>query len=57
MMMDPHKSEETLHSYLRRHFERISRNKARQMAEQLGGFREDVAAEIWDVTQTGDKRD
>lgn len=28
------KSEETLHNYLRRHFERISTNKARQLAEQ-----------------------
>jgi hypothetical protein len=55
--MDPHKSEETLHSYLRRHFERISTIKARQMAEQTAVFREDVAAEIWSGAPSGDKRD
>jgi hypothetical protein len=30
----PLKPEETLHNYLRRHFERISKSKARQFAEQ-----------------------
>jgi hypothetical protein len=34
MEMDPLKTEETLHNYLRRHFERISEKKARQLAEQ-----------------------
>jgi hypothetical protein len=28
------KTEETLHNYLRRHFEKISEGKARQFAEQ-----------------------
>jgi hypothetical protein len=28
------KPEETLHNYLRRHFEKVSKNKARQFAEQ-----------------------
>jgi hypothetical protein len=30
----PLKPEETLHHYLRRHFEKVSKNKARQFAEQ-----------------------
>ncbi len=32
--MVPLKPEETLHDYLRRHFERISKGNARQFAEQ-----------------------
>jgi hypothetical protein len=32
--MTSHKAEETLHNYLRRHFERISIAKARQLPEQ-----------------------
>jgi hypothetical protein len=32
--MVPLKPEETLHNYLRRHFEKISKGKARQFAEQ-----------------------
>jgi hypothetical protein len=32
--MIPLKSEETLHNYLRRHFEKVSKGKARQFAEQ-----------------------
>ncbi len=32
--MVPLQPEETLHNYLRRHFERISKGKARQFAEQ-----------------------
>jgi hypothetical protein len=55
--MNPVQSEETLHTYLRRHFERISKNTARQMAEQTAGFRKEGVAEIWDGTQPGDKRD
>jgi hypothetical protein len=55
--MDAVKSEETLHTYLRRHFERIARNQARQMAEQTAAFRKDAAAEIWDDAQRGNKRD
>jgi hypothetical protein len=31
------KTEETLHNYLRRHFEKISEGKARQFAEQGKG--------------------
>jgi hypothetical protein len=34
--------EETLHNYLRRHFERISKNKARQLAEQTAAVVADV---------------
>ena len=34
--------EETLHNYLRRHFERISKNKARQLAEQTAAAEADV---------------
>ena len=32
--MIPLKPEETLHNYLRRHFEKVSKGKARQFAEQ-----------------------
>jgi len=32
-------TEETLHHYLRRHFERISEGKARQLAEELEASR------------------
>jgi hypothetical protein len=32
--MAVNKTEETLHNYLRRHFEKISEGKARQFAEQ-----------------------
>lgn len=35
MAMAVVKSEETLHHYLRRHFERISEGMARQLAEEL----------------------
>ena len=41
--MDLLKKEETLHNYLRRHFERISEKKARQLAEQDGVLKDDVA--------------
>jgi hypothetical protein len=34
MEMVPPKTEETLHIYLRRHFEKISKGTARQFAEQ-----------------------
>jgi hypothetical protein len=34
--------EETLHNYLRKHFERISKNKARQLAEQTAAVEADV---------------
>jgi len=40
--MDLLKKEETLHNYLRRHFERISKNKARQLAEQTAAVEADV---------------
>jgi hypothetical protein len=34
MEMVPPKTEETLHIYIRRHFERVSKGTARQFAEQ-----------------------
>jgi hypothetical protein len=37
------KTEETLHNYLRRHFEKISEGKARQFAEQGKGSKKVVA--------------
>jgi hypothetical protein len=40
---------ETLHNYLRRHFERISKNKARQLAEQTAA----VEAEVIPDTRVG----
>jgi hypothetical protein len=36
------KTEETLHNYLRRHFEKISEGKARQFAEQGKGSKKAV---------------
>jgi hypothetical protein len=42
MEMVQFKMEETLHNYLRRHFERISTNKARQLAEQTVALEADV---------------
>jgi hypothetical protein len=36
------KTEETLHNYLRRHFEKISEGKARQFAEQGEGLKKAV---------------
>jgi hypothetical protein len=36
------KTEETLHSYLRRHFEKISEGKARQFVEQGKGLKKVV---------------
>jgi hypothetical protein len=36
------KTEETLHNYLRRHFEKISEGKARQFAEQGKGSKKVV---------------
>jgi hypothetical protein len=32
--MVPHKTEETLHIYLRRHFEKLAKGTAQQIAEQ-----------------------
>jgi len=40
--MVPLKAEETLHNYLRRHFERVSKDNARQFAEQKGVTKVDV---------------
>jgi hypothetical protein len=42
MEMVQFKTEETLHNYLRRHYERISKNKARQLAEQTVALEADV---------------
>jgi hypothetical protein len=36
------KTEETLHNYLRRHFEKISAGKARQLAELEQGAQKEV---------------
>jgi len=38
------KTEETLHNYLRRHFEKISAGKARQLAEQREGAEKGVVS-------------
>jgi hypothetical protein len=38
------KPEETLHNYLRRHFEKISEGKARQFAEQGDRLKKGVAS-------------
>ncbi len=40
--MVPPKTEETLHIYLRRHFEKISKGMARQFAEQREAAKENV---------------
>jgi hypothetical protein len=40
--------EETLHNYLRRHFERISKNKARQLAEQTAAVEVDAIPDTRD---------
>ena len=37
--MAPLKDEETLHNYLRRHFEKISKENARQFAEPKAGIK------------------
>jgi len=41
--MAPLKVEETLHDYLRRHFERVSKDNARQFAEPKAVIKVDVA--------------
>jgi hypothetical protein len=38
------KTEETLHNYLRRHFEKISEGKARQFAEQRERLKKGVVS-------------
>jgi len=38
------KTEETLHNYLRRHFEKISEGKARQFAEQGNRLKKGVVS-------------
>jgi hypothetical protein len=48
--MVPLKPEETLHNYLRRHFERISKCKARQFAEQ----REISEVDVVSTTRSSD---
>ena len=50
MEMAQLKTEETLHNYLRRHFERISDNQARQLAEQTVVLEEEV---ILDTRSSG----
>jgi hypothetical protein len=40
--MVPHKNEETLHIYLRRHFEKVAKGTARQFAEQRAATKVNV---------------
>jgi hypothetical protein len=44
--MTPLTAEETLHNYLRRHFEKVSRDNARQFAEQNGLTKIDVVPDM-----------
>jgi hypothetical protein len=55
--MDSHPSDETLHSYLRKHFERMAKKRARQLAEQAGLPGEDVVEVISTGTQPVNKVD
>jgi hypothetical protein len=55
--MDSHRSDETLHCYLRKHFERVAKKRARQLAEQAGPPREDVVKVISTGTQPVNKVD
>jgi hypothetical protein len=50
MSMIAVKTEETLHDYLRRHFERISESQARQLAEQGEGLKKSVVPGSSDAT-------
>jgi hypothetical protein len=49
--MDSHRSDETLHCYLRKHFERMAKKRARQLAEQAGPPGDDVVEVISTGTQ------
>jgi hypothetical protein len=55
--MDSHRSDETLHIYLRKHFERVARKRARQLAEQARLPGEDVVEVISSGTQPVNKVD
>ncbi len=44
--MTPLTAEETLHNYLRRHFEKVSRDNARQFAEQNEDPKVDVVPDL-----------
>ena len=44
--MAPLKAEETLHKYLRRHFEKVSKDNARQFAEQKAVTKVDVVPDM-----------
>jgi hypothetical protein len=55
--MDAHSSDETLHSYLRKHFERMARKRARQLAEQTCHPGEEGAQELWAGTTPVSKLD
>jgi hypothetical protein len=44
--MAPLKVEETLHNYLRRHFEKVSKDNARHFAEQKAVTKVDVVPDI-----------
>jgi hypothetical protein len=49
--MDSHRSDETLHCYLRKHFERMAKKRAQQLAEQAGPPGDDVVEVISTGTQ------
>jgi hypothetical protein len=40
------KAEETLHNYLRRHFAKVSKDNARQFAEQMAVTKVDVVPDM-----------
>ncbi len=44
--MAPLKAEETLHNYIRRYFEKVSRDNARQFAEQKKATAVDVVPHV-----------
>jgi hypothetical protein len=44
--MVPPNAEETLHNYLRRHFEKVSKDNARQFAEQKAVTKVDVVPDM-----------
>ncbi len=52
--MVPLKVEETLHDYLRRHFEKVSKGNARQFAEQKKVTKVDHVPDVlpWDGSQS-----
>jgi hypothetical protein len=55
--MDSPRGDETLHIYLRKHFERVARKRARKLAEQAGLPGEDAVEVIWTDPQPINKVD